>query len=167
MSNRDTRAKRPQSAKPRLVMPTQPPAWTKNLEGVLGYQLRRAQEASFAAFSRRVGEHRIWPGWYSLLKIIHDNPQINQTELSQAIGRDKSTMTASLRELTKAGLVERERDPNDKRSFHISLTPQGLSCLEELHGHATDHEIHIEKIVGQENHQALIAILADIAEKLS
>jgi DNA-binding MarR family transcriptional regulator len=76
---------------------------TEGLSNVIGYHLRIAQEASFAAYARRVGDTHIWPGWYSLLRIIHDNPGINQTELSIAAGRDKSTLTASLRELGKQG----------------------------------------------------------------
>ncbi len=105
--------------------------WTRGFDNVVAYHLRRAQEASFAAFVRRVGDDHIWPGWYSLLKIIHDNPGINQTELSQATGRDKSTLTASLRELDKAGMVVRMRDEGDRRNFRIYLSEQGENYLGE------------------------------------
>ncbi|NOW47768.1 DNA-binding MarR family transcriptional regulator [Novosphingobium sp. SG751A] len=72
-----------------------------------------------------MGEIHIWPGWYALLRIIHDNPGINQTELSAASGRDKSTLTASLRELGKADLVLRERDEMNRRNFRLALTACG------------------------------------------
>jgi DNA-binding MarR family transcriptional regulator len=88
----------------------------KKLEGLLGYWLRRAQEASFDAFTDRVGDTRIWPGLFAMMAIIQENPNINQTLLSEATGRDKSTLTPSLRELVAAGFGKRTRNPEDDRS---------------------------------------------------
>lgn len=141
--------------------------WTRGLDNVIAYHLRRAQEASFSAFVRRVGDDHIWPGWYSLLKIIHDNPGINQTELSQAIGRDKSTLTASLRELDKAGMVLRVRNEDDRRNFRIYLSEHGESYLGELDAHAKDHDREIDRLVGNENRELVLSILKEISSKLS
>lgn len=142
------------------------PNFTRGLDGYLAYNLRRAQEASFAAFSKRVGDTHIWPGWYALLKIIHDNPRINQTELSHASGRDKSTLTISLRQLSKEGLVVRERDADDRRSLRLSLTAQGADHLQQLDVHAHAHDERVDQIVGAENRETMLEILRDLAEQL-
>ena len=133
------------------------------LDNMLGYQLRRAQEASFDAFARSVGDTHIWPGWFALLSIIHDNPHINQATLSRASGRDKSTLSASLRELQKLGLIVRERDPADGRSFALALTDLGRSHLRMLEKHAKAHDKRLDAIVGPENKLILIEILKSIA----
>src|SRR4051794_33709985 len=105
-----------------LSPPTAPKSQARRLNDVLPFQLRMAQEASFNAFARRVGDSHIWPGWYSILVVIQDNPGINPTALSSAIGRDRSTLTASLRELGKLGMIKRTPDLKDGRSVHLSLT---------------------------------------------
>jgi len=151
----------------RLKSPLAPPGLTRSLDEVLAYQLRRAQEAAFAAFARRAGESAIWPGWYALLTILHDNPGITQTELSKASGRDKSTLTTSLRELGRKGLLVRDRDPEDQRRVRLSLSPEGETHLEELRVHAEAHDAQFEAIVGAENRVALLAILKDIAEQFT
>lgn len=68
---------------------------TRKSYGRLAFHLRRAQDASFAAFARRMDDDHIWPGRFALLMNVHENPGINQTSLSRAVGRDKSTLTTS------------------------------------------------------------------------
>lgn len=158
---------RPEQATGRLVLRKADRSPTRKLDGLLAYQLRRAQEASFAAFSRRVGDSHIWPGWFALLAVIHDNPHINQTALSIASGRDKSTLSASLRQLVKEGLVSRKRDPSDARSYALTLTPVGESQLSELRTHARAHDRRLDEIVGAENRSVLVEILRSLADELT
>ena len=91
----------------------------------LGFHLRMAQIASFQAFAREVGEVDLPPGRFALLTLIGRNPGISQTMLSRAAGRDKSTLTPALRDLSKRGLIACERLDKDRRSYHLSLTPAG------------------------------------------
>lgn len=140
---------------------------TRRLDDLIAFQLRRAQEASFAAFSRRVGDNHIWPGWFALLAIIHDNPNINQTELSAVSRRDKSTLTASLRQLVKEGLVLREQDPKDARRYQLSLTELGEAHLSKLKVHAHAHDRRLDDIVGSENKKVLVEILKRLADELA
>ncbi|WDF74410.1 MarR family winged helix-turn-helix transcriptional regulator [Novosphingobium sp. KACC 22771] len=144
-------------------VPAETRNWTRGLDDVIAYHLRRAQEASFAAYARSLGEIHIWPGWYALLRIIHDNPGINQTELSAATGRDKSTLTASLRELGKAGLVVRERDETDRRNFRLTLSEAGETQLCDLDVKARAHNDRIDEIVGPENRDNFLAILKKLS----
>lgn len=140
---------------------------TLGLANVIAYHLRLAQEASFAAYARRVGDTHIWPGWYALLRIIHDNPGINQTELSLAAGRDKSTLTTSLRELGKAGLVEKTRDNQDRRNFRLSLSVKGEEQLTQLEAHALAHDAEIDRIVGSDRRAMFLDILKRLAGELA
>jgi DNA-binding MarR family transcriptional regulator len=157
----------PKKVVPKLVPLTAPKSHAGRLNDVLPFQLRRAQEASFNAFARRVGDSHMWPGWYSILVVIHDNPGINPTALSSAIGRDKSTLTASLRELGKLGMIKRTRDPNDGRSIHLSATEHGTEHLKQLRSHARLHERLIDEIVGDENKEVLVEILRNLADELN
>jgi DNA-binding MarR family transcriptional regulator len=152
---------------PRLVPPKAPKPQSRRLNGLIPYQLRRAHEASFNAFARRVGDSHIWPGWYTVLVVIHDNPGINQTALSNAIGRDKSTLTASLRELGKLGIIKRTPDPTDGRSLLLGLTEAGKQHLRTLNDHAELHERVVDEIVGSQNRNAFLEILRILADELN
>jgi hypothetical protein len=138
---------------------------TEGLSNVIGYHLRIAQEASFAAYARRVGDTHIWPGWYSL-RIIHDNPGINQTELSiaaDAINRPLQRRCENL----KAGLVEKTRDNSDRRNIRLSLSQDGEKHLAELETHALAHDAEIDRIVGSDQRTIFLDILKRLASELT
>jgi DNA-binding MarR family transcriptional regulator len=137
------------------------------LDGLVGYHLRLAQEASFASFTQRVGDPDLKPGRYSILTILANNPGLTPTALSRACGRDKSTLTAALKDLEKRGLVARESMPGDQRSVRISLTSAGSALLARLRSHAEAHDQALDRIVGAENKAAFIAILNRITNVLT
>ena len=122
-----------------------------------------AQEAAFQAFSRRsqaIGEH---PGRFATLTLIARNPGISQTELSQASGRDKSSVTPVVEDLVRRGLIERKRMRNDRRAYRLSLTPAGKKTLTELTRCARRHERNLDAIIGQSDRKRFVAILKKIA----
>lgn len=134
---------------------------------VIGYQLRVAQEASFQAFKQRVGNPDLKPGRYAILSIIAEHPGLTATELSRACGRDKSTLTPALKDLSHRGFVIRERSPSDERRYTINLTQAGKQLLQQLRVHARAHDQELDRIVGPENRAAFIATLRRIADALA
>jgi MarR family transcriptional regulator, transcriptional regulator for hemolysin len=47
---------------------------------------------------------------------------LSQTELAQAVGVEQPTMAETIARLVRDGMVQRDRNPDDKRSTGISLT---------------------------------------------
>lgn len=136
------------------------------LKDYIGFQLRRAQEVSFQAFAKRVGEADLSPGHFAILSVISENPGLNQTTLSYATGRDKSTLTPALKSLEKHGFVSRERSKVDRRAYHLNLTPAGKSYLQKLAVHAQAHDRILDEIVGEFHKPLLIHLLERIVEEL-
>lgn len=132
----------------------------------IAFQLRRAQDASFQAFSRRVDQTSLNPGHFTILAIISQNPGLNQTTLSHATGRDKSTLTPALKGLEKSGFVSRTRSKTDRRAYHLNLTQAGKAHLDELVVHAEAHSRVIDEIVGDRHRPLLLHLLERIADKL-
>ena len=124
------------------------------LENTLGFHLRLAQEASFAAFARRAGTEGLKPGHFATLVVIRENPGLSQTALGAAVGRDKSTLTPRLAELEARGLIRRDRAAADRRSYALSLTPAGEEALALLTAHAAAHDRALDRLVGAENRDA-------------
>ena len=133
------------------------------LENMLGFNLRLAQEASFAAFARRTGQSDLRPGRFAILRIIAANSGLSQTALSAAAGRDKSTLTPALTDLEKRGLIQRRRAPQDRRSYALFVTAEGEAVLRELSGHAAAHDAALDALVGPKQREVFLAILRRIA----
>jgi DNA-binding MarR family transcriptional regulator len=132
-----------------------------------GYHLRLAQDASFQAFVSRVGGSDIRPGYFTLLMLMRENPGITQTAISQASGRDKSTLTPAMRYLEDNGYVERRRAPSDRRAYGLYLTPLGEEAIAQLSRHASAHDADLDRIIGAERKAEFIGILRDIVAALS
>jgi len=135
------------------------------LEGFLGFHLRLAQDASFRAFARHVGQRGLRPGRFATMMVIHDNPGITPSALGRAIGRDKSTVTPLVQDLHRHGLIRRRPSPKDRRSVGLTLSPAGEEALRELFAHAQEHDRRLDDIVGDRKPE-LLRLLRDIAEAL-
>ncbi|UYN90080.1 MAG: MarR family transcriptional regulator [Anaerolineales bacterium] len=57
-----------------------------------------------------------------LLLSVRRSPGIRVNELAQQVGLSAPTVSVSLRKLEQDGWVQREADPQDKRSYHLYLT---------------------------------------------
>jgi DNA-binding MarR family transcriptional regulator len=137
------------------------------LEDWVGFHLRMAQTASFAAFAREANGMAVGPGRFALLTLVASNPGISQTELSRANGRDKSTLTPALDDLERRGLVRRERVASDRRSYALTLTAAGETALAELTACAARHERNLDRIIGAEERARFLATVKRIAAELS
>lgn len=70
---------------------------------------------------------------YGVLITLVTDPgrRLRMTDLAERVLTSPSGMTRAVARLADEGLVERERDPDDGRSFVVHLTPLGLNRLRE------------------------------------
>lgn len=132
----------------------------------IGFHLRMAQFAAFQAYANRTRQLDLSPGRFSALAVIGHNPGLSQTQLSQAIGSDKSTLTPAIEALVRRGLVRRSRMPQDKRVYRLHLTAAGEKMLRELTACAVAHERELDAIVGPRERTQFLRALQRISEKL-
>ena len=153
------RAKQPPKLDP-LVKDSIQLGW---LAESITYRLRRAAEASVQGLTASVGDQNHKVGSFAFLLLISENPGINQTELSSAHGRDKSTLTGVLRDLEKLGLISRRRESADRRNYTLSLTDAGRERLDVLRTYAEAHEQKLRRIVGASRAQEFLETLERVA----
>jgi DNA-binding MarR family transcriptional regulator len=103
------------------------------LEDFTGYMLRlahtRAHQLAAAAFPE--GPH---PREYAVLTAIAAAGPLSQQRLAERLHVNRTLMVAVADTLERRGLVERRRDPADRRSYALHVTPTGHAELERLHG---------------------------------
>ncbi|HEX6957980.1 MAG TPA: MarR family transcriptional regulator [Ferrovibrio sp.] len=136
------------------------------LPGLLGYTLRRTQEAVFGDFlanvTAKLSPAGMTPGQFGVLAIIAANPGLKQIELGGALGVDRSTIVAAVDKLEKRGLVERRSVPHDRRAHALNLTGEGQRIYRKALGLIERHEEKITDGLSAEERAMLLALLAKV-----
>jgi DNA-binding MarR family transcriptional regulator len=91
----------------------------------LGMQIKAKKLAAFEA----AGES---PYHHGVLCTLDESPRETQATIADALGYDRSWLVGLLDELEENGLIERRRDPTDRRRHLVSLKPEGKKKLAEL-----------------------------------
>lgn len=89
----------------------------------MGFKARAIAELEAAGFSQY---------HYSVLALLGEQPRKAQASMADALALDPSQLVGVLDGLERRGLVERRRDPDDRRRHVVSLTAKGRSELAEL-----------------------------------
>lgn len=136
------------------------------LAELLGYSLKRAQLKVFEDFLRCVAPLQLTPAQFSVLLLLDRNPGRNQTEIANTLGILRPNFVSMLDALESRDLCARMRSTNDRRSHILVLTDKGRAVLARAKKLvATKHEARLNDLLGQANREALIGMLAKIANE--
>jgi DNA-binding MarR family transcriptional regulator len=96
-----------------------------------GYLLRvahdRAQKVRLETMAG--GEH---PRDYSLLVALLTTGPISQQQLAEKMRVNRSLVVGIVDKLERRGWLERRRDPGDRRSYRLQVTPAGQAAVQEM-----------------------------------
>lgn len=88
-------------------------------------------------------------------------------ELSRAMGLDPSTLAPTVEVLVRKGLVQRDRDPQDRRRTPLSLTQAGCDLLAQVTRQDEQGPlISGLDVLGDEKARQLIALLEELVAAL-
>jgi DNA-binding MarR family transcriptional regulator len=89
----------------------------------MGFKARAIAELEAAGFSQY---------HYSVLAVLGEQPRKAQATIAEALGVDPSQLVGILDALEDQGLIERQRDVDDRRRHVVSLTAEGRKQLVRL-----------------------------------
>jgi DNA-binding MarR family transcriptional regulator len=150
-SNSRTEAAEKPSQSPELVL--------EELDGLLGYRLRRAQGAMHRDYMAAVAGLKLTQKQTATLWLIHANPGVSQVAVAAALGMDRATMMAVTNRLQARGLVVRRRSTSDRRRQELYLTPAGEKTLDKVKARIDEHENRFKKLFEPAELAALLSAL--------
>ncbi len=89
------------------------------------------------------------------------------SELSRWMVLDPSTLVPVVDKLERAGLLERGRDPQDRRRIPLAITPEGRALVERMPFLDDDDPLLVAvRAVGAERAAQLAALLRDLIAQM-
>jgi DNA-binding MarR family transcriptional regulator len=120
-----------------------------------------AKESAMKAYE----ETGLRPYHHAVLLVLAEGSRETQGSIADALGYDRGQLVGLLDELEERGLVERRRDPDDRRRHIVRLTPIGKRTLGRLNAVARRIEDDFLAPLSDGERASLHALLLRLAEK--
>lgn len=114
-----------EAADPRPDLPRVPPA----LADRIGFLLAKSHAVAHARGNEALAPLGLHIKEYAGLNVLNATGPLSQQELGEVLGVDRTTMVAVVDELERKGLVQRDRNPDDRRAYALAVTDEGRSML--------------------------------------
>lgn len=132
------------------------------LEGLLGYNARRAALAVIEVFLVRMAPYGLKPVDFSVMSLITHNPGITSRQLCHALGILPPNLVGMVNALERRELIERRPHPRDGRAMGLHLTPAGQELMREAERTAAALEADVAGSLTDAELRTLIGLLKKV-----
>lgn len=135
---------------------------TRYLEGLVGYNARRAALVIIEVFLERMAVYGLRPVDFSVLSLITHNPGITSRQLCATLSIQPPNLVGMVRILEKRSLVERRPHPHDGRAMGLHLTTAGSKLMKKAEQTAAELEANATVRLSPTERKTLIRLLQKI-----
>lgn len=114
----------------------------------------------------RLAEHGLTVPQYHILRELFGEEGLTQRELSVRLSTTEPAVLGTLRRLEEQGLVQRDRDPRDRRKINVRLAPRGRALREPLQAHARRLNAVMRRGLSENDVRVLRTLLSQIETNL-
>ncbi len=136
-----------------------------SLESTIGFKINTTANLLNSGFNQALQKHDIAIEQRATLEIIQSEKNITQTKIAQILGKDKTTISRTLKTLEKKALIKKEE--LDKRTYSIKLTNLGKRILDDSYKTVKDFRKKIASNLSQEEINQLFTSLDKVLLTLS
>lgn len=127
-----------------------------SLEGRVGYQLKRVQQALRNRMDEVLRDLGLTTPQYAALSVLADGSGLSGAELARRSFVTAQTMNGILANLEAAGLIERRPHPEHGRVLQAYLTESGERLVSRAHEEVGDiEELMLSDLASEEHHNLL------------
>jgi DNA-binding MarR family transcriptional regulator len=123
-----------------------------------GYLLRSAYVRAAAISAREFGE-AAHPRDVGVLATLHSLGPLSQQDLAERLSVNRTVMVKLIDGLEARGLVERVRNPNDRRAYALHATAAGLESMAAMLPRVQRAEAELTASLSAGEHERLNALL--------
>jgi DNA-binding MarR family transcriptional regulator len=129
----------------------------------IGFLLAKAGTLSTDLFRSRLARYDVRPRHYSVLSVLHVHPeQCTQQFLAGCLEVEPSSVVGVVDDLEDRGLVERRRDPGDRRRNILVVTERGEALIADIQRVAADLEHDLLAGVPERRRRELRTLLINV-----
>lgn len=132
------------------------------LEGLLGYNARRAALSVIEVFLDRMAVYGLRPVDFSVLSLITHNPGITSRQLCTSLGILPPNLVGMINNFEQRDLVQRRPHPRDGRAMGLHLTLAGQKLMRDAERTATDLETEVADRLSPSEFKTLIKLLQKV-----
>jgi DNA-binding MarR family transcriptional regulator len=136
-------------------------------EDSLGFQVRPLSPRIRPGAQRHHGPRGISSGFWYFLRALWQEDGATQKRLSRLNNVSEPTTVAALNGMARAGLVVRQRNPDDARKQNIFLTARGRALEARLMPQAIAINAAASAGVSQRDLQICLKVLKQMSENLA
>jgi DNA-binding MarR family transcriptional regulator len=118
-----------------------------------------------ALFAQRVAALDLTAAQAGLLRMLAAAPGRSQKDIAADLGMPPSRFVPFADQLDERGLIERRKNPGDRRQHALYLTDAGRALLGELAKIGMAHEQQITRGLSADEHDQLLRLLLRIADE--
>ena len=130
-----------------------------------GYAAKRAFNVLREDLLRALKPYDLRMLTYTALVLIVDNPGLRQSQLAAAMDVERPNLVVIIDELEHRGLIQRDRDPHDRRAYALNPTPDGKRLYIKTLRAVEQHEEALLSGLDEEARTAMFAALEKISRR--
>lgn len=143
--------------------PDAPDVALGGLDAQVGFMLRLAQVAVFKDLIAALRPFDLRPTDFSVLLIIDATPGLKQQAVGVALRIQRPNLVTIIDQLEGRGLVKRGAAPGDRRSYALTLTPEGRQLLDSAKAAHACHADRVTAALGGIDRHLVLEALTRIA----
>ena len=128
--------------------------------------LHRAGQCAGDVFGQRVKAAGLTPRQYIVLVSVAQHEGLNQTDLVEKTGVDRSTLADIVRRMLNKGLIYRKRKMHDARAYAVYITDKGRQTLQEAAPAAADADQRVLNALPAEQRDTFLDTLHALIENI-
>jgi DNA-binding MarR family transcriptional regulator len=131
------------------------------------FEIGETAHALRRAFDRKAAGLGVTRAQWKVLFRLERTPGLRQVELADMLDVEPITLCRIIDRLEEAGLVERSRDPEDRRAWRLNVTPGATPLIGQLK--AIGEELVAEAFagIGEADMATARAVLAQVRDNVS
>lgn len=118
-------------------------------------------------YDRRAAQLGVTRAQWRVIAVLGHHPGMKQVELADRLDIEPISACRIVDRLVEAGLVERQRDPGDRRAWRVSLTARAQPLREQLGALADEMSLEAFAGIGDAELEVVRAALARVRDNIA